>query len=291
LAVDSDQYPVTSNMNLAAYNDIRNFIGGVFQTPRSGNYIDNINPATAELIGKIPDSNEKDIAEAVNAAKKALPGWSLTPVEKRFQILNRVADLIDENRDALALAETTDNGKPLSLSKKLDIPRASANFRFFATGIMHFATESHHMEDKAVNYSLRQPLGIVGCISPWNLPLYLFTWKISPALAAGNTVVWKPSEKTPLCSLAAQALTQRAIKEFGKEAPAGLSQLLLGAREPGQALIADPRVPLVSATGSFAMGHQVAPVLSKRFARGILELGGNNASIVTESADLELALR
>ena len=120
------------------------------------------------------------------------------PVEKRFQILNRIAELIDENLDALALAETNDNGKPLWLSKTIDIPRASANFRFFATGIMHFASESHHMEDKAINYTLRQPLGVVGCISPWNLPLYLFTWKIAPALAAGNCVIAKPSEITPV---------------------------------------------------------------------------------------------
>src|SRR5690606_20919848 len=128
--------------------------------------------------GQIPDSNEKDIEVAVKAAQQAFPTWSVTPVEERFRVLNRIAELIDENLESLALAETNDNGKPLWLSKRVDIPRASANFRFFATGIMHFAGESHIMEDQAVNYTLRQPLGIVGCISPWNLPLYLFTWKI-----------------------------------------------------------------------------------------------------------------
>ncbi|HET6996050.1 MAG TPA: aldehyde dehydrogenase family protein, partial [Chitinophagaceae bacterium] len=185
-------------MNLSAYSDIENFINGEFQPTRSGNYIDNINPATLEVIGKIPDSNEKDVSEAVEAAKKAFAAWSVTPVEKRFQILNRIAGIIDEHLNELALAETTDNGKPLWLSKKVDIPRASANFRFFATGIMHFSSESHMMEDRAVNYSLRQPIGIVGCISPWNLPLYLFTWKIAPAIAAGNCVIAKPSEITPV---------------------------------------------------------------------------------------------
>ena len=130
------------------------------------------------MFAHVPDSDEKDIDLAVQFAREAFEKWSVTPVEKRFQILNRIADLIDENLDALALAETNDTGKPLWLSKTVDIPRASANFRFFATGIMHFASESHQMEDKAINYTLRQPIGIVGCISPWNLPLYLFTWKM-----------------------------------------------------------------------------------------------------------------
>jgi len=185
-------------MDLHIPEYIKNFIDGGFYVPISRNYIDNINPATGESIGLIPDSNEKDIVEAVSAARKAFPLWSLTPVEKRFEVLNRIADLIDANHDALALAETTDNGKPLWLSRRVDIPRASANFRFFATGIIHFASESHATADKAINYTLRQPLGVVACISPWNLPLYLFTWKIAPALAAGNCVIAKPSEVTPV---------------------------------------------------------------------------------------------
>jgi aminomuconate-semialdehyde/2-hydroxymuconate-6-semialdehyde dehydrogenase len=159
-------------MNLSNYSDIQNFIGGRFQPTRSGNYIDNINPATQEVIGQVPDSNEKDVAEAVEAAKRVFQDWSVTPVEKRFYILNRMAEIIDAHLDELALAETTDNGKPLWLSKKIDIPRASANFRFFATGIMHFATESHNMEDRAVNYTLRQPIGIVGCIPGTCLYIY-----------------------------------------------------------------------------------------------------------------------
>ena len=171
---------------------LENYIGGNLIGPLSGRFIDGVNPATGAVFCQVPDSGEKDVDIAVHAAQKAFPSWSTTPVEERFLVLNRIATLIDEHRDELALAETTDNGKPLWLSKKVDIPRASANFRFFATGIMHFATESHNMTDKAVNYTLRQPLGIVACISPWNLPLYLFTWKIAQrfpsAFAADATV-------------------------------------------------------------------------------------------------------
>ncbi|MFY7963922.1 MAG: aldehyde dehydrogenase family protein, partial [Chitinophagaceae bacterium] len=179
---------------------LENYIDGVLVKPISEEYIDCINPATAEVFAQIPDSNEQDVELAVDAAKKAFPIWSKTSNEERFKILNKIADLIDVNLEDLALAETNDNGKPLWLSKAVDIPRASSNFRFFATGIMHFAAESHSMTDKAINYTLRNPIGIVGCISPWNLPLYLFTWKIAPALAAGNCVIAKPSEVTPLSS-------------------------------------------------------------------------------------------
>ena len=190
---------------------LENYIGGNLIGPLSGKFLDNTNPATGEIYGQIPDSNEKDIDAAVHAAQKAFPSWSTTDLEKRFIILNKIAELVDENIDARALAETNDNGKPLWLSKKVDIYRAAANFRFFATGLMHFASESHNMEGKAVNYTLRQPIGIVGCISPWNLPLYLFTWKIAPALAAGNCVIAKPSEVTPVTAF----LLAKICKEAG----------------------------------------------------------------------------
>ena len=167
-------------MNLSAPARIANYIAGSLQAPLNGRYIDNINPAAGEVYSQTPDSDIKDVEEAIGAARAAFPAWSTTPVEERFKVLNRIAQLIDDNLDALALAETNDNGKPLWLSKRVDIPRASSNFRFFATGIMHFSTDSHSMEDKAINYTLRQPIGVVGCISPWNLPLYLFTWKIAP---------------------------------------------------------------------------------------------------------------
>ncbi len=184
-------YTFTRIMNLTNFQYIQNYIGGEFVEPLSKIYTDNINPATGEKFGQIPNSNREDVDFAVQAAQKAFTTWSVTSTEVRFKIMNRIAELIDENLDALALAETTDNGKPLWLSKRVDIPRASSNFRFFATGIMHFSTESHVMEDKAINYTMRQPIGVVGCISPWNLPLYLFTWKIAPAIAAGNCVIAK----------------------------------------------------------------------------------------------------
>jgi aminomuconate-semialdehyde/2-hydroxymuconate-6-semialdehyde dehydrogenase len=267
-------------MNLSAYSDIQNFIGGKFVAPRSANYIDNINPATGELIGKIPDSNENDVTDAVTAAAKAFPGWAATPVEMRFQVLNRIAEIIDKNLDELALAETNDNGKPLWLSKKVDIPRASANFRFFATGIMHFATESHNMEDKAVNYTLRQPIGIVGCISPWNLPLYLFTWKIAPALAAGNCVIAKPSEVTPVTAY----LLAHICKEAGL--PDGVLNIVHGSGHiTGEAIVKHPEIKAISFTGSTRAGERIASLAAPKFKKLSLELGGKNPNIIFADCD------
>jgi aminomuconate-semialdehyde/2-hydroxymuconate-6-semialdehyde dehydrogenase len=269
-------------MNLSVYSDIQNFIGGVFQPPFSGNYIDNINPATGELIGQIPESNEKDVAEAVNAAAKAFPQWSVTPVEKRFRLLNAVAELIDQHIDELALAETNDNGKPLWLSKKVDIPRASANFRFFATGIMHFAAESHIMEDKAVNYTLRQPIGVVGCISPWNLPLYLFTWKIAPALAAGNCVIAKPSEVTPVTAY----LLAHICKKAGL--PDGVLNIIHGTGSiTGEAIVKHPDIKAISFTGSTRAGERIASLAGPKFKKLSLELGGKNPNIIFADCNWE----
>jgi len=246
----------------------------------SGKFIENINPATGEVYGQVPDSGEKDIKAAVHAAQKVFPAWSTSPVEVRFKILNRIAELIDEKLDAFALAETNDNGKPLWLSKKVDIPRASANFRFFATGIMHFATESHHMEDKAVNYTLRQPIGIVGCISPWNLPLYLFTWKIAPALAAGNCVIAKPSEVTPVTAF----LLSRVCKEAGL--PAGVLNIIHGTGPgAGEAIVTHPEIKAISFTGSTRAGERIALLAAPKFKKLSLELGGKNPAIIFADCD------
>jgi aminomuconate-semialdehyde/2-hydroxymuconate-6-semialdehyde dehydrogenase len=254
---------------------LENFIGGNFIGPLSGNFIDNVNPATGAVYGQIPDSNSKDIEVAVKAAKKAFPAWSVLPVENRFSILNKIAELIDENMDELALAETNDNGKPLWLSKTVDIPRASSNFRFFATGIMHFANESHNMEDKAVNYTLRQPIGIVGCISPWNLPLYLFTWKIAPALAAGNCVIAKPSEVTPVTAF----LLGKICKEAGL--PDGVLNIVHGVgHHCGEAIVKHPEIKAISFTGSTRAGEQIASIAAPMFKKLSLELGGKNPNII-----------
>jgi len=269
-------------MNLSVPYHLENYIGGYLIAPLSGKFIDGINPATAEAFTQIPDSNDKDVELAVNAAKKAFPSWSVTPVEERFKVLNRIADLIDENLDALALAETTDNGKPLWLSKKVDIPRASANFRFFATGIMHFASESHIMEDQAVNYTLRQPIGIVGCISPWNLPLYLFTWKIAPALAAGNCVVAKPSEVTPVTAF----LLSIICKEAGL--PAGVLNIVHGTGQNcGEAIVTHPLIKAISFTGSTRAGERIASLAAPKFKKLSLELGGKNPNIIFADCDWE----
>ena len=261
---------------------LENYIGGNLIGPLSGNFLDNINPATGEVYGQIPDSNIRDVDAAVKAAQAAFPAWSTTPVDMRFRLLNRIADLIDENREALALAETHDNGKPLWLSRQVDIPRASANFRFFATGIMHFAAESHAMEDRALNYTLRQPVGIVGCISPWNLPLYLFTWKVAPALAAGNCVLAKPSEVTPVTAF----LLSRICQEAGL--PAGVLNILHGTGPgTGEHIVSHPAVKAISFTGSTRAGERIAGIAAPQFKKLSLELGGKNPAIIFADCDWE----
>jgi aminomuconate-semialdehyde/2-hydroxymuconate-6-semialdehyde dehydrogenase len=272
-------------MKLEIPYHLENYIGGNLIAPLSGKFIDNINPATGEVYGQIPDSNEKDVAAAVHAAQKAFPLWSISSVEQRFKVLNRIAELIDENLDELALAETNDNGKPLWLSKKVDIPRASANFRFFATGIMHFAAESHSMEDKAVNYTLRQPIGIVGCISPWNLPLYLFSWKIAPALAAGNCVIAKPSEVTPVTAF----LLSKICKEAGL--PDGVLNIIHGTGPgAGEAIVSHPDIKAISFTGSTRAGERIASIAAPKFKKLSLELGGKNPNIIFADCDWQKML-
>ena len=265
---------------------LENYIGGDLIAPLGGKFIDNINPATGEVYGQIPDSNKKDIEVAVQVAKNAFLTWSTTAVDERFKILNRIAVLIDEYADELAIAETNDNGKPLWLSKKVDIPRAAANFRFFATGIMHFAAESHTMEDRAINYTLRQPLGIVGCISPWNLPLYLFTWKIAPALAAGNCVLAKPSEVTPVTAF----LLSKICKEAGL--PAGVLNIIHGTGPAaGEAIVSHPAVKAISFTGSTRAGERIATLAAPKFKKLSLELGGKNPNIIFADCNWERMMK
>ncbi len=273
-------------MNLAIPYHLENFIGGNFIGPLSGEFLDNVNPATGEVYGQIPNSNKKDIDIAVKAAQKAFPGWSTVSNEKRFLILNKIAELIDENLEALALTETIDNGKPLWLSKVMDIPRASSNFRFFATGIMHFAAGTHAMEDKAVNYTLRQPIGIVGCISPWNLPLYLFTWKIAPALAAGNCVIAKPSEVTPVTAF----LLARICKEAGL--PDGVLNIVHGdGQNCGEAIVKHPDIKAISFTGSTKAGERIAAIAAPMFKKLSLEMGGKNPALIFADCNWEKMMK
>ncbi len=273
-------------MILAAPKQILNFIDGQFTDPEKGQFIDNTNPATGAVYSQTPDSDEEDIGIAVDAAQRAFPAWSVSTPEQRFKVLNRIAELIEENLDALALAESNDNGKPLWLSRKVDIPRASENFRFFATALMHFASESHDMQGRAINYTLRKPVGVVGCISPWNLPLYLFTWKIAPALAAGNCVIAKPSEVTPM--------TAYLLCEIAREAglPPGVLNVVHG-RGPqcGSAIVAHPGIKAVSFTGSTRAGKDIAAIAAPMFKKLSLELGGKNPNIIFEDCDWDKMMR
>jgi aminomuconate-semialdehyde/2-hydroxymuconate-6-semialdehyde dehydrogenase len=263
-----------------------NFINGEFTEPIDQQYFDNINPATGQMFAKIPDSNEKDVNLAIRAAKEAFPKWSRTSVESRYKVLLKIADLIEENLDTLAAIESEDNGKPLWLAKKVDIPRASSNFRFFATGILHFASESHQMVGQAINYTIRQPMGVVGCISPWNLPLYLFTWKIAPALAAGNTVVAKPSELTPMSSFKLSEICQEA------GLPPGVLNIVHGfGHSAGEAIVRDERIKAISFTGGTKTGARIASIAAPVFKKLSLELGGKNPNIIFADCDYEEMIR
>src|SRR5947209_12453449 len=264
---------------------ITNFISGEFVAPRSGAYFDDINPATAEVIAAIPDSDERDVDDAVRAAKAAFPSWSRTPAAERSNLLLKLAALIEKNIDDLARTESIDNGKTISLAKRLDIPRAVANFRFFATAILHQSSDAHVMDAAALNYTLRQPLGVVGLISPWNLPLYLLSWKIAPAIASGNTCVAKPSELTPL--------TANRLAELSIEAglPPGVINIIHGyGNKAGRALTCHDDVAAISFTGGTVTGAAVAANAAPGFKKLSLELGGKNPTVVFADADFEQAV-
>jgi aminomuconate-semialdehyde/2-hydroxymuconate-6-semialdehyde dehydrogenase len=264
---------------------IQNYIGGKLVTPRSGKYIDNVNPAEGKVYSLIPDSDELDVKLAADAAAEAFEMWSTMPVEKRASILQKIADLIDRDLDKLALAESIDNGKPVKVAATLDIPRASANMRFYSTASIHFASESHSTGNEAINYTLRSPIGVVGCISPWNLPLYLFTWKIAPALAAGCSVVAKPSELTPMTAF----LFSELCVEAGL--PAGVLNIIHGlGPKAGQAIIEHPGIAAISFTGGTVTGRKIAATAAPMFKKLSLELGGKNPNIIFADCDFEKAI-
>jgi aminomuconate-semialdehyde/2-hydroxymuconate-6-semialdehyde dehydrogenase len=265
---------------------LTNLIDGCLLAPGNDAWLDVYEPATGACFGQCPDSAAADVDAAVQAASRAAPVWAATPIEQRAALLHRLADLIEARLDAFAALESRDTGKPLALARALDIPRAVSNLRYFAAAVTSWGSESHATDNGvpgsgAINYTLRQPLGVVGCISPWNLPLYLFTWKIAPALAAGNTVVAKASEITPC--------TAAWLGELSIEAgfPAGVLNIVHG-RGPtvGQALVEHPLVKAVSFTGSTATGTQIARTAAPQFKKVSLEMGGKNPAIVFADADL-----
>lgn len=261
---------------------IENYIGGELIAPVSEDYLDNFNPATGEVYSLIPDSDERDVGNAVEAAKKAFPVWSKMSAETRHDILMRVSALIERDLDALAEAESVDNGKPKSLAKSVDIPRAVSNFKFYATAAMHAASEAHETVGQAINYTLRQPLGVVGCISPWNLPLYLFSWKIAPALAAGCTVVAKPSEITPMT---AYLLSKLCIEA---ELPAGVLNIVHGlGTKAGGAIVTHKDVKAISFTGGTKTGEWIAREAAPEFKKLSLELGGKNPNVIFADCDYD----
>jgi len=265
---------------------IKNYINGELIEPAGKQYIDNYNPATGKVYSLIPDSDEKDVELATEAALKAFPSWSNTPKDERSRIMLKISELIEKNLDRLAVAESTDNGKPVALAKMVDIPRAASNFHFYATGILHYAAESHSMEDTAINYTLRSPVGVAGCISPWNLPLYLFTWKIAPAIASGNCVVAKPSEITPM--------TAYLLSELCIEAglPKGVLNIVHGyGHKVGAAITAHPKIPLISFTGGTKTGAEIARVAAPMFKKLSLELGGKNPNIIFADCDFEKMIK
>ena len=261
---------------------LQNFIDGDYQDPINENYLDNIEPATGLIYGQIPDSNQADVELAVSAAEKALPQWRAMPLEQRADILYAIAQGIEAQLDELAHAESIDNGKPISLAKAVDIPRAASNFKFFAHACSQFASESHAMTGTATNYTLRQAIGIVGCISPWNLPLYLFTWKIAPALAAGNCVIAKPSEVTPKTA----ALLGKICQDAGL--PKGVLNILHGTgANVGSAICNHKKIKAISFTGGTTTGAAIATQLAPQFKKLSLELGGKNPALVFADCDFE----
>ncbi len=266
--------------------EIQNFIGGEFRPAHSRKVLENTDPSTGLVYSTLPRSDAADIDVAVESARKAFPVWSKTSPEERSRFLHAIADGIDRQQATLAAAESRDQGKPLWLTESLDIPRASTNFRLFANQILFTPVESNEFSNKAINLVLRKPIGVAGLISPWNLPLYLLSWKIAPAIAAGNTVVCKPSEITPFTA----SLLCSIIKEAGL--PPGVVNMVYGlGAEAGEALVKHPQVPLISFTGGTATGQRLNAVAAPLLKKVSLELGGKNANLIFADADFEEAVK
>lgn len=262
---------------------ISNYIGGKECAPRSGKYLDNYEPATGKVYSLVPDSGAEDVNLAVEAAKDIYPWWSKRTPEQRSQVLLSIADRLEKSLGEFAMAESRDQGKPLALAREMEIPRAISNFRYFATKILH-TQDMARSNSGVLNYTYHSPLGVAGLISPWNLPLYLLTWKIAPAIAFGNTVVCKPSELTPM--------TAYMLGEIFNEAGVqhGVVNIVFGTgANAGAALTAHNDVPLLSFTGGTSTGRKILESSIPRFKKTSLELGGKNAAIVFADADISEA--
>lgn len=257
------------------------WIDGAARAPGRDHWLAVHDPATGATYAEVAAGDVADIDAAIAAAARAAPAWAALPNSARAAWLETLAAALEARIDDFAHAESRDGGKPFALARDAEIPRAVANLRFFAHAATQFASESHHGE-AGLNYTLRAPLGVVAAISPWNLPLYLFTWKIAPALAAGNTVVAKPSEITPATATLLAALSG----EIGL--PPGVLNVVHGAgADVGDALVDDPRVRAVSFTGSTAVGRRIGARTGAQLKKASLELGGKNATLVFADSDWE----
>src|SRR5437016_8506940 len=264
---------------------IRNFMGGEFVEPISGRYLDNVEPATGKAYSHVADSDARDVDLAAAAAEKAFCDWSKKTAAERSNFLLRIAELIECDLEKFARAESIDTGKPISLARSLDIPRAASNFRFFATAVLHTESEAHITDNVAFNYTLRQARGIAGLISPWNLPLYLLSWKIAPAVAVGNTAIAKPSELTPMTAY----MLCELVREAGL--PNGVLNVVNGTGpNVGVAITAHPKINTISFTGGTVTGRKVAEACAPLFKKVSLELGGKNPNIIFADADLDAAI-
>ncbi len=265
---------------------IKHFIDGRYVDAASGQSFPKRDPATGEVVAQVPDGDARDVDAAVSAAARAFPRWSRTPLAERSRLLLAIADRIEAHLEDLARAECVDGGKPLRRARTAEIPRAAANFRFFAATAQAFHSEAYRTDQQALNYTLRQPRGVAGLLSPWNLPLYLFTWKVAPALATGNTVVAKPSELTPTT---AQLLCD-ICQEVGL--PPGVFNVVHGyGHKVGAALVAHPGVPTISFTGGTTVGAEIARTAAPLFKKLTLELGGKNPNIIFADANSEETLQ
>jgi aminomuconate-semialdehyde/2-hydroxymuconate-6-semialdehyde dehydrogenase len=261
---------------------LKNYIDGKLAPASSGHFLDNINPATGKVYTHFPDSNEEDLQKAIEAAERARPAWAAMDPQKRFRMLMRIADIIEQNSDAFARAETIDTGKPLSMSHSVDIPRAYAHFRFFASSILHDSNEAFHLQNEATTYTLRQPIGIIGCISPWNLPLYQLSWKVAAALACGNCVIAKTSEWSPVTA----HLLSKACMEA--QLPQGVLNILFGQDQVLDLAIArHPKIEAISFTGDLEKGQKILQAGIQHVKKLQLNMGGKNANIIFEDCDFD----
>lgn len=264
---------------------VLHFIGGRKLPADSGAWIENRNPATGQILSLLARGAKSDIHKAVENAKSAFPLWAGLSAEERSRLLTKIADLIESRELEFAEAESRDQGKPVALARRMDIRRVVQNFRFFAGAILHHENESTQTDASTLNFVLRRPHGVCGLISPWNLPLYLLSWKIAPAIACGNTVVCKPSEFTSMTAdLLADVLNEAGL-------PPGVVNIVYGlGPEAGEELVRHPDVPVISFTGGTATGRHIIEASAAQFKKLSLELGGKNPNIIFADCDLDAAV-